>query len=1117
MVRHTFFPSSKLLISTMMIVAIYICSILLLSTSNLHITAVEFVKTHHVKTLLENYMNLNDNQLRSILTPGFPLHRFRLAVSDLKNSFEAIESKISPYFDLIKKPLPSSSSSVSASTTDEHFSQQESIASTVTTMIQHNNNDNKEDLLWKWISLHSGNADGIKLKPIKAFGRGIVATENILKGEEVAVIDRKCIMRASLTIETSKNCKKLYEGWTKDGSKNVMKHKSHQTVDKALLSVFLLEEKAKGKSSFFYPYINMLPAKVDYVPVTWNTNEIEHWFQGSFMVPAIASRRNDLHNEYHEGVLSILPELRYRQGFTFEDYLWARVIVATRAFRVFINGQLDDMEEKTMSANSQIVLVPIADLLNHKKRPQTEWTFNVELNAFTLTATKAITIDSPIYDSYGDKSNFEFLLNFGFTTYDGKKNIHFTITKDDLQLADRPVWANEINNGIASVSSNNQQNTRTRGRTSIINLAEGGGGKSINVVDKPYLKKYLLLDSIDRPFLALVAYLRKEGELHEIWKDSTGEFAMTIISKKLVMMKESYATTLDQDKHIYETMDFSTQGLLESNPYKKYVHALKLRMQEKRIIQKLIDLCEKNTRFMKYFPKVNIVIVQDHPTVNGQVIVPTDLVHSIDRNGDLRVGSEVIARWKGGTKYYEASISQVNDEDNTYNLYYWDGDVEFNVPKKRIAWLYDCHVRRRNIRQKINSIIKKRLENYLHYDDTIENDNNINNNNGDDHDENVANREEDNGTGLLIKSLQKTCYQYRPKNDYWAYEYCPGKHVIQFHEEQEVANGDKGTIKRTQTIQLGLYDKRNSRMNGDGHLANSDAYEEWYTNGDGGRVTTIQYICLPSSDDMIRISTKALFHDNIFLAKQEQVVGIDNDNFNEENNVVTTITVHAEHVLDSNKYMIYIKPHLTVHDLKAKIFHAFFIGNPDHTKMINVIYNGEVLSSDRIIEDVGIIEDSHVFFALEDKNEDTEIYFPDIEEVDEDIHTEGGNTDGKATLPKLFHDRDNKIVNITEPAALTYVISFLTPLACVKDDFKEKYLTEEDEVLNFVNDPSVSGVGIGDFCYAYTRRNNKGVPEYNSGHITNINSDGTLSVQYDNGRFAKRVMAQNVLVFDQED
>ena len=101
--------------------------------------------------------------------------------------------------------------------------------------------------------------------------------------------------------------------------------------------------------------------------------------------------------------------------------------------------------------------------------------------------------------------------------------------------------------------------------------------------------------------------------------------------------------------------------------------------------------------------------------------------------------------------------------------------------------------------------------------------------------------------------------------------------------------------------------------------------------------------------------------------------------------------------------MIYIKPHLTVHDLKAKIFHAFFIGNPDHTKMINVIYNGEVLSSDRIIEDVGITEDSHVFFALEDKNEDTEIYFPDMRRLMK-IFIQRGKYGRKATLPKLFHD-----------------------------------------------------------------------------------------------------------------
>ena len=105
-----------------------------------------------------------------------------------------------------------------------------------------------------------------------------------------------------------------------------------------------------------------------------------------------------------------------------------------------MNGALVDSEETKMSANSQIALVPIADLLNHKKRPQTEWTFNVELNAFTLTATSDIPSNTPVYDSYGDKSNFEFLLNFGFTTDDGRKNLHFTITKDDLHLADQPEW-----------------------------------------------------------------------------------------------------------------------------------------------------------------------------------------------------------------------------------------------------------------------------------------------------------------------------------------------------------------------------------------------------------------------------------------------------------------------------------------------------------------------------------------------------------------------------------------------------------------------------------------------------------------------------------------------------
>ena len=67
----------------------------------------------------------------------------------------------------------------------------------------------------------------------------------------------------------------------------------------------------------------------------------------------------------------------------------------------------------------------------------------------------------------------------------------------------------------------------------------------------------------------------------------------------------------------------------------------------------------------------------------------------------------------------------------------------------------------------------------------------------------------------------------------------------------------------------------------------------------------------------------------------------------------------------------------------------------------------------------------------------------------------------------MFTSKDNRIANITEPAPLTYIISFLSPLACVKDNFKEKYLKDEEKVLNFKNDPVASGVDVGDFWLLY--------------------------------------------------
>ena len=68
-------------------------------------------------------------------------------------------------------------------------------------------------------------------------------------------------------------------------------------------------------------------------------------------------------------------------------------------------------EKRTQSENSNIALVPIADLANHHDTAsQTDWTYNVNMKAFTMTANMNIRKSEQVFDSYGHKNNFDFLL-----------------------------------------------------------------------------------------------------------------------------------------------------------------------------------------------------------------------------------------------------------------------------------------------------------------------------------------------------------------------------------------------------------------------------------------------------------------------------------------------------------------------------------------------------------------------------------------------------------------------------------------------------------------------------------------------------------------------------------
>lgn len=80
-----------------------------------------------------------------------------------------------------------------------------------------------------------------------------------------------------------------------------------------------------------------------------------------------------------------------------------RMIVSSRVFGIVVDKLKTD------------ALVPYADMLNHKLPKQTCWYFCDRDQGFVIKSLRDIEGGTEIYDSYGQKCNSRFLLNYGFT------------------------------------------------------------------------------------------------------------------------------------------------------------------------------------------------------------------------------------------------------------------------------------------------------------------------------------------------------------------------------------------------------------------------------------------------------------------------------------------------------------------------------------------------------------------------------------------------------------------------------------------------------------------------------------------------------------------------------
>ncbi|KAL7488582.1 hypothetical protein ACHAW6_014167 [Cyclotella cf. meneghiniana] len=217
--------------------------------------------------------------------------------------------------------------------------------------------------------------------------RGVHALATLPPSAVIVSIPLRCLITVEMGQTTPIGRKILASDLELDAPKHIF------------LMIYLLWDKwTNGEKSFFAPYYAVLPKRLRNMPIFWDEEELRY-LQGSHLLSQISDRIAAITRDYHS-VCSAAPE--FASISTLEEFTWARTIVCSRNFGLMINGRRTS------------ALVPHADMLNHHRPRETKWTFCEESQCFTITTLKEIGAGEQVYDSYGQKCNHRFLLNYGF-------------------------------------------------------------------------------------------------------------------------------------------------------------------------------------------------------------------------------------------------------------------------------------------------------------------------------------------------------------------------------------------------------------------------------------------------------------------------------------------------------------------------------------------------------------------------------------------------------------------------------------------------------------------------------------------------------------------------------
>ena len=244
----------------------------------------------------------------------------------------------------------------------------------------------------KWLKEGGANFDKIKMRYYSPDYRGVHARTHIKKNEVFLTIPKNLI----ITLEMAKAAP--------IGAKMEKAKLNLLSPKHSFLASYVLQERHKTVTKW-EPYLDILPKSTSNFPIFFTTEE-KKWLEGSPFLNQVEEKIADVAKDYNT-IVTAVPEFTQ---YTLEEFSHIRMLVSSRIFGITVDGKKTDS------------LVPLADMLNHKRPQQTSWEYSEKRSGFIIEAKESIERGEQVYDSYGKKCNSRFFLNYGFIVENNDAN-----------------------------------------------------------------------------------------------------------------------------------------------------------------------------------------------------------------------------------------------------------------------------------------------------------------------------------------------------------------------------------------------------------------------------------------------------------------------------------------------------------------------------------------------------------------------------------------------------------------------------------------------------------------------------------------------------------------------